>query len=239
VTVLDTSAAVDYLLGVGVGVGVAKQVQALALGEGELGAPDLLVFEVLAVLRRETRRRAIAESRASGAVEDLGDLPIELFPCTPLRRRAWSLQGNLTAADALFVALAEHLQEPLATKDRALATEAPKQARLEVLHLEGASTHREQRATSTQARVHRPARATPGCALAVCSAFSWEGGGRTKHAAPHPPGRLPTRRKRRIFLYWSVRLWICRPALLHYRRISALVSFFLLCLLCFFDVLPL
>jgi predicted nucleic acid-binding protein len=132
VTVIDTSAVVDYLLG----AGAARQVQTLMQHEGELAAPDLLVFEVLAVLRRETLRGALAENRAAGAVTDLGDLPIELYPCLPLRRRAWALRRNLTTADALFIALAEQLDEPLATKDGALANEAHKHAALDVLRLQ-------------------------------------------------------------------------------------------------------
>lgn len=128
-TVLDTSAAVDFLLG----AGVAKRVEALMASEGELAAPDLIVFEVLAVLRRATLRGELAEERAAGAVEDLADLPVQLFPSTPLRKRAWALRRNLTAADALFVALAEHLDEPLATKDTALAAAAAKHATIEVL----------------------------------------------------------------------------------------------------------
>jgi predicted nucleic acid-binding protein len=131
VTVLDTSAVVDFLLG----VGVAKQVEALMTAEGEPSAPDLLIFEVLAVLRREARRGETTEDRAAGAVEDLGDLPIELFPSLPLRERAWALRGNFTAADALFIALAEQLEEPLATKDSALASETAKHASLTVLTL--------------------------------------------------------------------------------------------------------
>jgi predicted nucleic acid-binding protein len=119
VTVLDTSAAVDYLLG----GGVAQQVQELMSAEGELAAPDVLVFEVLAVLRREAHRGALTAQRAAGAVEDLGEISIELFPSLPLRRRAWALRRNLTAADALFVALAEDLDEPFMTKDGALARE--------------------------------------------------------------------------------------------------------------------
>jgi predicted nucleic acid-binding protein len=131
VTVLDTSAVVDFLLG----VGVAKQVEALMTAENELAAPELLIFEVLAVLRREALRGEIADDRAEGAVEDLGDLPVELFPSLPLRRRVWALRRNLTAADALFVALAEQLDEPLATKDGALAAEAAKHANVTVLEL--------------------------------------------------------------------------------------------------------
>jgi predicted nucleic acid-binding protein len=38
-----------------------------------------------------------------------------------MRERAWGLRENFTIADALFVALAERLGEPLATKDLALA----------------------------------------------------------------------------------------------------------------------
>jgi predicted nucleic acid-binding protein len=108
--------------------------------EDELAAPDLMVFEVLAVLRRGTLRGEIAEERAAGAVEDLADLPVQLFPSLPLRRRAWALRRNLTAADGLFIALAEYLDEPLATKDTALAAAAAKHAKLEVLLLDDAAS---------------------------------------------------------------------------------------------------
>jgi predicted nucleic acid-binding protein len=133
VTVLDTSGVVDYLLG----GGVAEQVREIMSAEGELAAPDILVFEVLAVLRRESHRGAIANDRAATAVEDLGELSIELFPSLLLRERAWALRRNLTAADALFVALAEDLDEPFATKDSALAREVAKHANVAVLRLGG------------------------------------------------------------------------------------------------------
>lgn len=103
--------------------------------EGELAAPDLIVFEVLAVLRRQAHRGDVADERAAAVVNDLGDMPLELFPSLPLRQRAWSLRGNLTAADGLFVALAEQLREPLATKDGGLRAEAPKHAAVEVVAL--------------------------------------------------------------------------------------------------------
>jgi predicted nucleic acid-binding protein len=41
-------------------------------------------------------------------------------------------------ADALFVALAERLEEPLATKDRGLAAAARSRAGVEVIDLEAA-----------------------------------------------------------------------------------------------------
>jgi predicted nucleic acid-binding protein len=68
-------------------------------------------------------------------IDDLGDLAIDLYPTLPLRQRAWELRENLTAADALFVALAERLGEPLATKDRALASAARTYAGVEAIEL--------------------------------------------------------------------------------------------------------
>jgi predicted nucleic acid-binding protein len=133
-TVLDTSAAVDYLLA----DGVADQVRMILSETGTAAAPDLLVFEVLAVLRRDVARGELDERRAHGAIDDLGDLAVDLFPTLPLRRRAFDLRHNVTAADALFIALAEFLGEPLATKDRALATATRQQTAVEVLLLAGA-----------------------------------------------------------------------------------------------------
>ncbi|MGI8511033.1 MAG: type II toxin-antitoxin system VapC family toxin [Solirubrobacteraceae bacterium] len=130
-TFLDTSTAIDFLLG----DGVAGEVGALLEYEGVLAAPDLLVFEVLAVLRREVQRGELAGARADGAVEDIGDLPVDLFPGLPLRARAWELRQNLTVADAIFAALAERLGEPLVTKDRGLAAAARAHAGIEVVLL--------------------------------------------------------------------------------------------------------
>jgi predicted nucleic acid-binding protein len=112
VTVVDSSGIVDFLLG----AGAANSVGALLEEEHELAAPDLVVFEVLAVLRREAAR-ALGEARAAGAVRDLGDLALRLFPSLALRDRAWALGRNFTIADGLFVALAERLEEPFATMD--------------------------------------------------------------------------------------------------------------------------
>jgi predicted nucleic acid-binding protein len=131
VTVIDTSAAVDFL----VGEEAAEAVGALFAQERMLAAPDVLVFEVLAVFRRHVRRGSISPERATGAIEDLGDLAVEIFPALPLRARAWDLRENFTAADALFVALAERLDEPIATKDRSLASAAREHAGIGTIEL--------------------------------------------------------------------------------------------------------
>ncbi|CAN5260009.1 hypothetical protein BH24ACT7_BH24ACT7_20530 [soil metagenome] len=60
---------------------------------------------------------------------------MELFPTLPLRERAFALGDDLTVADALFVALAESLGEPLATKDRGLATVARDHVGIRVIEL--------------------------------------------------------------------------------------------------------
>lgn len=132
-TVLDSSAAIDFLLA----DGAAAAVQDLLEAEGPLAAPDLLVFEVLAVLRRQVLRGSISSERAGRAIDDMGALAVDLFPTLPLSTRAWQLRENFTAADALFVALAELLGEPLATKDGALAAAMRRHTGVEALELSG------------------------------------------------------------------------------------------------------
>jgi predicted nucleic acid-binding protein len=120
VTVLDTGVLIEYLLD----QPTAPSVEALFDEEGELTAPDIVVFEAVAVLRRLALRRDLSEPMARGALADMADVPIELFPSLALRNRAWELKANLGAADGLFVALAERLNEPLLTKDSGLAAGA-------------------------------------------------------------------------------------------------------------------
>jgi predicted nucleic acid-binding protein len=54
-----------------------------------------------------------------------------------LRTRAWELRDNLTAADALFVALAEQLDERLVTKDAGLVAAAREQTQVAAVHISG------------------------------------------------------------------------------------------------------
>ncbi|MGI8578807.1 MAG: type II toxin-antitoxin system VapC family toxin [Nocardioidaceae bacterium] len=52
---------------------------------------------------------------------DLTDLRVELFPYQPFAARVWELRENVTASDAWYVAMAEHIRAPLATLDLRLA----------------------------------------------------------------------------------------------------------------------
>lgn len=132
-TVVDSSVVVEYLAG----EGVAAEVQRLLEREPSLPvtAPDVLVFEVLAAFRRHVRHRAIPEAKAAAAIRRLAGIWLDLASSLPLSRRAWELRDNFAVADALFVALAERLGEPLATKDQRLAAAARKHTAVEVIEL--------------------------------------------------------------------------------------------------------
>jgi predicted nucleic acid-binding protein len=86
-----------------------------------LVAPDLLRVEVLSVIRRHAANGALTKRQADNAVDDLLNLPIVVYPTTPLLRRSWELPGNVTAYDACYVTLAEALGCTLLTADSRLA----------------------------------------------------------------------------------------------------------------------
>jgi len=99
-------------------------------------APDLLNVEVLHALRRFERRRELDEARSSAAIDDLSDLPIVRYPTSALLDRAWRLRRNVTAYDAMYVALAEALDTMLVTSDGHLAAAARDHAHISVVLLE-------------------------------------------------------------------------------------------------------
>lgn len=119
-SVLDASAAVELLL---VGRG-AELVRERLVGEQSFAAPEVLTVEVLVVLRRDLQRGLLSVRRAETAIDDLLALPVVLFSPRVLAQRAWAWRENMTIADALYVALAEAMQEPLLTADRRLANAA-------------------------------------------------------------------------------------------------------------------
>lgn len=86
-----------------------------------MAAPDLLRVEVLSVVRRQLQSGSVDDRQAGAAIDDLIDLPVEVYPTAPLLRRAWELHENVTAYDACYVILAEALGCPLLTADSRLA----------------------------------------------------------------------------------------------------------------------
>ncbi len=66
-------------------------------------------------------------------MDDLLDLPVIRYPHGPLLDRAIDLHANVTAYDAMYLALAEALGAPLLTRDDALGAVRISRARVIVL----------------------------------------------------------------------------------------------------------
>lgn len=114
--VVDASAVVELLLGSAKGLAVAAALQE-AEDAGPVAAPDLLDVEVLHVFRRLVASGRLEEGRAAEAVDLLRRLKVGRHPVGPLVPRVWAHRHNLTAYDAVYVALAEALERPLLTCD--------------------------------------------------------------------------------------------------------------------------
>jgi predicted nucleic acid-binding protein len=89
---------------------------------GDLAAPDLVDVETMAVLRKRWIAGSISDARFAAAVEDLAALEVDRYPALQFLRRAFELRANVTAYDAVYVALAEVLGCELWTADRRLAS---------------------------------------------------------------------------------------------------------------------
>ena len=98
-----------------------------------LHTPHLLDVEVAQVVRRYAASGEIDSERGRAALADLADLPLQRYPHDFLLPRVWELRNNLTAYDAVYVALAEALDAPLLTRDRRLAGAAGHHARVELV----------------------------------------------------------------------------------------------------------
>lgn len=128
--VLDASALLDSLLR----KPAAPMIERRMFGSGEtLHAPHLIDVEVAHVLRRFAAAGEIDEERGRAALADLADFPIRRYPHGFLLPRAWQLRNNLTAYDAVYVALAEALDAPLLTRDEGIAAAPGHYAQIELV----------------------------------------------------------------------------------------------------------
>ena len=88
-------------------------------------APALIDAEISSVVRGLTITAKpnvrITPDRAEQMLADSAALRIARHPMQPLQARVFELRDNLTAYDAMYVALAERLALPLLTDDAKLA----------------------------------------------------------------------------------------------------------------------
>jgi len=115
--VLDASALVELVLGTPRGRAVGARIQD---PEVSLHAPHLADVEVAQVLRRCVREGDLTAEAGRAGLEVLSLLDLERHSHEPLLARVWTLRANLTAYDAVYVALAEALAATLLTCDARL-----------------------------------------------------------------------------------------------------------------------
>jgi len=125
--IVDTSLVVDLLTNVpNVAQGVEKQGTILH-------APYALEVEFMNVLRNRWLHGLISSQEGTRLVRELERMIAVHHPHDGLLDRAWALRDNVTAYDSLFVALAEHLDIPLLTRDRRLSRSSGHSARIEFI----------------------------------------------------------------------------------------------------------
>lgn len=135
--VIDASAVVE-LLADGLGAPAAQE----RLGrKGEpLWAPHLIDAEVGHALRRSVRAGVLSASEGEEALWELDQVPLRRVEHELLVHSAWDLRDKVSFYDALYVVLAQMLEEPLVTFDGRLAR-AGLPAEIEVLPRNSDSGH--------------------------------------------------------------------------------------------------
>jgi len=128
--VVDASALLEALLRTPAARAVEER---LFEPQQTLHAPHLLDIEVAQVIRRYAAKGEIDSKRGRAVLADLADFPFRRYPHDFLLPRVWDLRNNLTAYDAVYVALAEALDAPLLTRDQRLAAAAGHHARVELV----------------------------------------------------------------------------------------------------------
>jgi len=130
VIVVDASALLEFLLQTSLGERVEAR---LFREDDELHAPHLVDVEIAQGLRRLVRTGEVSSGRADDAIADLTDLDLHRHPHLDLLGRVWKLRDNISAYDAVYVALAEAMDAPIVTCDGPLAKSPGHRARIEVI----------------------------------------------------------------------------------------------------------
>lgn len=129
--ILDASGAVELLLNTAAG----KRLAARLADEAEIiHVPHLVDLEVAQVLRRYVMSGVLNERSGATALQRWRDFHVERYPHEPLLDRVWQLRANISAYDAVYVALAEALSDVLVTGDRRLSRVPGLRVVIETIH---------------------------------------------------------------------------------------------------------
>lgn len=131
--VIDASAGAEIVTNTRRGRALAS----LLPQDAEGWVPDHFYAEVLAVVRRQCLvKMLLTDVQATVAVNRLRTWRLHRASVAPLIETAWSHRHNITAADSLYVALAEHLGgSSFLTDDHRLAESPNFPAAVTVLRL--------------------------------------------------------------------------------------------------------
>ena len=128
--VVDASAVLEILLR----TTAAASVEARVFQRGQtLHVPHLIDVEVAQVLRKYAATNRIDPQRCETALGDWLLFPVHRYAHDILMPRVWALRANVTAYDAVYIALAEALDAPLITRDRRLSGAPGHTARIELV----------------------------------------------------------------------------------------------------------
>ena len=127
--VVDASAAIHRLLCTPLGL----QAERFMRDADTLCAPEIFDAEVMAVFRRSVLRRELDATRAEALLVELRALPIERVSHESLLLMAWEHYQNVSASDALYVALARRRGFTLLTADEHLTRAPNLRARVRLL----------------------------------------------------------------------------------------------------------
>ena len=128
--VIDASSAIELLLNTTAG----KRLSLRLRDETEIiHVPHLIDLEIAQTLRRYVLREAVHERLGALALKRWRDFDVERHSHEPLLQRIWQLRANVSAYDAVYVALAETLSTSLVTSDMKLAGAPGLSSRIELL----------------------------------------------------------------------------------------------------------
>ena len=127
--VVDASAILALLLN----TTEASNIEKRLVGVTEsLHAPHLIDLEIAHVLRRYVNLGQLTREQGERGITEVTEFQITRYPHYPFLPRIWTLRQNVTAYDAVYLALAETLPAPLITCDARLAAAPGHQAAIEL-----------------------------------------------------------------------------------------------------------